>query len=131
FLGTMYSRGEGVAKDNVEAFAYLSLAARTREDATKARDSLALKMSAEQTAAGHKRTRELRAMIEQKAENVEALERQAGELYEKGKYEQAIPIAEQVLEYCERAFGSEHTNTAAALNSLALRYKRTAAYAKA
>ena len=50
-------RGQGVAKDNTEAYAWLSLAARTYAPAAVNRDVLAGMMSPEQLVGGFKRTK--------------------------------------------------------------------------
>src|SRR6266571_2593187 len=72
-----------------------------------------------------------REALAQKEENVEALQKQATDLYQKGKYEQAIPIAKNLLEIRERTLGPEHTNTANSLNNLAELYLKMGDYAKA
>jgi tetratricopeptide (TPR) repeat protein len=47
------------------------------------------------------------------------------------RYQQAIPLAERVLEITEKALGPEHLDTALSLNELALLYQATGAYANA
>lgn len=48
-LGLMYRQGQGVSKDNVQAYMWLSLAAESKEkEAIKFRDLLAPKMTAAQ-----------------------------------------------------------------------------------
>jgi TPR repeat protein len=64
-LGNCYQRGEGVDQDNVEAYAWWSLAAATVSQAAVDRDALAIEMSPDQILAGFKRTKQLRAIIEQ------------------------------------------------------------------
>jgi CHAT domain-containing protein len=44
------------------------------------------------------------------------------ELNAQGKYSEAIPIAEKLVEMAEREFGPEHANTATSLNNLAVHY---------
>ena len=46
--------------------------------------------------------------------------RRTAELYEAGRYEEAIPIAQRLLRALESREGSASINTATALNSLAL-----------
>src|SRR6266571_2119735 len=72
-----------------------------------------------------------REALAQKEENVEALQKQLTDLYQKGKYEQAIPIAKNLLEILERTRGPEHPDTAIGLNNLAMLYRNTGGYAKA
>jgi tetratricopeptide (TPR) repeat protein len=59
------------------------------------------------------------------------LNRQVLKLYQEGKYQEAIPIAEKFLAMTKRTLGSDDPNTAASLNNLALLYLETGAYAKA
>ena len=51
-------------KDYGEAYAWLNLASKTREQAAKARDGLEKTMSQQQVADAQKRTKELREQIE-------------------------------------------------------------------
>ena len=57
--------------------------------------------------------------------------RRVVELYQAGKYQEAIPVAQQLLEIRERALGPEHPYTATSLNSLAELYREMGEYAKA
>lgn len=59
------------------------------------------------------------------------LEQQANQLYQAGRYQDAIVPAQRVLAIREKVLGPEHPNIATALNNLALLYKATGAYAKA
>jgi CHAT domain-containing protein/Tfp pilus assembly protein PilF len=52
-------------------------------------------------------------------------------LYDAGKYDQALPLVERVLEIRERVLGTEHPDVARALNNLAILYDDKADYAKA
>ena len=65
-LGRMYNVGEGVTKDVVEAYAYFNLAGITEEGARRSLTRLEKMISADQIAAGKKRTLELRKEIEAK-----------------------------------------------------------------
>jgi len=65
-LAVCYHEGQGVAKDEVEAYAWHNLAARTSEVPAKHRDALAETLSPKQLAEGEKRTEELRTQIEAK-----------------------------------------------------------------
>jgi tetratricopeptide (TPR) repeat protein len=53
------------------------------------------------------------------------------ELRSAGKLREAVPIAEQVLKYCEKNYGPEHAETADALNDLAFLYSSMNDQAKA
>ena len=70
-LGLAYYRGRGVAKDNVEAYAWLNLAAPTYAQAASDRDVLAGMLSPDQLVAGFKRTKELRAQIEARLQSID------------------------------------------------------------
>lgn len=59
------------------------------------------------------------------------LNAQAAELAGQGRYREAIPLAEHVVEILEKALGPEHMDTAAALSDLAWLYKASGEYAKA
>ncbi len=72
-LGSMYSDGQGVEKDFVEAYAWLNLAARVDEKSAKQRDSLELRMTPQQIADAQKRTKELRVAIETKKQTASGL----------------------------------------------------------
>ena len=63
-LGLCYDKGEGVAKDQVEAYAYFNLAAVTDEDARKNLEILKKKLSPEALLRGQQRAKELQKEIE-------------------------------------------------------------------
>ena len=63
-LGICYYKGEGVAKDQIEAYAYWNQG--TVEYARKKLAALEKQMTAEQIAAGKKRTKELKRELEDK-----------------------------------------------------------------
>ena len=63
-LGGCYANGEGVAKDQIEAYAYWNQG--TVEYARKKLAALEKQMTAEQIAAGKKRTKELKRELEDK-----------------------------------------------------------------
>ena len=68
-LGYCYENGTGVAKDEIEAYAYYNLPGRGFKDI--ARENLAVlekQMSSEQIAAGKKRTKELQKAIQKAIE---------------------------------------------------------------
>jgi hypothetical protein len=50
------------------------------------------------------------------------LKQQVNELYNAGKYSEAISIATRLVELRERALGPEHPDTATSLNNLAVLY---------
>ena len=59
------------------------------------------------------------------------LDTQVDRLQEQGKFNDALPVAEEALHVAEATFGAEHPNTAAALNWLALNYRARGKYAEA
>jgi hypothetical protein len=59
------------------------------------------------------------------------LNKEVAELYQAGKFNEAIPIAQEALELSEKALGPDHPDTATALNNLALLYVSVGDYAKA
>ena len=56
---------------------------------------------------------------------------QINQLREAGKYRDAVPIAEQVLKYCEKNYGPDHPETADSLSDLASLYGHMGERAKA
>jgi tetratricopeptide (TPR) repeat protein len=60
-----------------------------------------------------------------------ALNQQANQLIDQGKYQEAIPIAERALEVAKRTLGPEQPETVEALNNLGFVFKMIGAYAKA
>jgi tetratricopeptide (TPR) repeat protein len=64
-------------------------------------------------------------------ERANTLNSKVVELYQAGKYEEAIAIAKQVWEIREKVFGSQHPDTATSLNNLAALYDKTGRYAEA
>jgi CHAT domain-containing protein len=52
-------------------------------------------------------------------------------LYDKGKYQEAVPLAEQSLELREKVLGPMHPDVAESLNNLAVLYQAQGAYARA
>ncbi len=63
--------------------------------------------------------------------NADFLDRQAKNLHWAGRYEEAIPIAREVLQIREKADGPEHVKTAVSLNTLAELYRATGDHANA
>ena len=61
-------------------------------------------------------------------ENVKILNQEVSKLYQQGRYEEAIPIAEKVLKIREKVLGPRHPETAISLNSLAGLYLFMGAY---
>jgi len=70
---------------------------------------------------------------EQKAALAEAerLNQQVLQLYQQGKYAEAVPLAEQALSICRRVLGESHPDVATSLNNLALLYQDQGRYAAA
>jgi tetratricopeptide (TPR) repeat protein len=60
-----------------------------------------------------------------------SLSKQVAELYQAGKFNEAIPIAQEFLELSEETFGPNHPDTAQAINSLAQLYSSLDDYGKA
>jgi CHAT domain-containing protein len=61
----------------------------------------------------------------------ERLTQQAFELYQQGKYNEAIPLAEQALAICKKVLGENHLATATSLDNLAELYRNQGRYAEA
>src|SRR5207253_2611737 len=57
--------------------------------------------------------------------------RQLEQLRSAGKFQEAVPIAEEVLKYCEKNYGPDHPETADSLSDLAYLYGGLGDYAKA
>ncbi|HTL70193.1 MAG TPA: tetratricopeptide repeat protein [Candidatus Eisenbacteria bacterium] len=53
------------------------------------------------------------------------------ELYQKGSFDEAVPVAEKSLALAEKTYGAEKPETALALNNLAMLYKKQKRYADA
>ncbi|BAY65055.1 peptidase-like protein [Calothrix brevissima NIES-22] len=70
---------------------------------------------------------------QQSAELAEAerLNQQVEQLYQQGKYSEAIPLAERALTIREQVLGKEHPDVATSLNNLAELYREQGNYAKA
>jgi tetratricopeptide (TPR) repeat protein len=60
-----------------------------------------------------------------------SLNQQVHKLFQQGKYQEAIPLAEKAVELAKRVYGPEHAGTATSLNNLALLYGDMGEYAKA
>jgi tetratricopeptide (TPR) repeat protein len=60
-----------------------------------------------------------------------ALNQQVTELYEAGKFAEAIPIAQRALELAERQFGPDHPEVGTALNNLAELFRQQRRYVDA
>jgi len=64
-------------------------------------------------------------------EEAKKLDREATELYQQGKYDEAIPLVKRILEIREKALGPNHPDVAASFNNLAELYRRQGNYAEA
>jgi hypothetical protein len=60
----------------------------------------------------------------------EELNKRVIELYQAGKFGEAVPLAQQVLAIWEKALGPDHPDVASALNHLAALYKEQRRYAR-
>jgi CHAT domain-containing protein/tetratricopeptide (TPR) repeat protein len=67
----------------------------------------------------------------QQGDEATALNKKVVELYNAGRYSEAIPIAQQVLAIREKTLGAIHPDVAISLNSLALLYHMQGRYADA
>lgn len=64
-------------------------------------------------------------------ERAERLNQQVTQLYQQGKYAQAIPLAKEALALCEQALGPSHPDVAQSLNNLAALLQAQGDYAGA
>ncbi|MBM4283712.1 MAG: CHAT domain-containing protein [Deltaproteobacteria bacterium] len=60
-----------------------------------------------------------------------SLNRQAMQLYQAGRYQEALPLAQRALAIREKAFGPEHPHTAVVVNTLGLLYEGLGKYDQA
>ena len=70
---------------------------------------------------------------EQEAQLAEAnrLDQQVTQLYQAGRYAEAVPLAQKALAIREKALGPEHPDMATTLNNLALLYQAQGDYGRA
>jgi tetratricopeptide (TPR) repeat protein len=61
----------------------------------------------------------------------ETLNSKSGDLHEKGKYQEAVNVAEKALIVAENTYGPNHLNVAVCLNNLALLYDELGKYEEA
>ena len=66
-----------------------------------------------------------------KQDNLKALNQRIYKLFDEGKYQEAIPLAEQVVVLTRRSRGPEHPDTATSLENLGQLYYCIGDYAKA
>jgi CHAT domain-containing protein/Tfp pilus assembly protein PilF len=64
-------------------------------------------------------------------EEARVLNQQVIKLYKAGRYQEAVPLAQQALKIREKVLGPEHPDTAHSLNNLAMTYHQLGAYEKA
>src|ERR1700688_1174463 len=64
-------------------------------------------------------------------DQIDVLNSQLKSLLAKGQYQEAIPIAEKLVALCEQILGPDSTDTATALNNLAVVYSPLGYYTKA
>ncbi len=65
------------------------------------------------------------------AQSWEELNKKGNELYQAGKYDEALPILEKARRKAEKKFGKKHENYATACNNLAFLYYKQGRYAEA
>jgi len=68
---------------------------------------------------------------ENELEKANVLNEKVEQLYKQGRYTEALPLAQQILEIREKALGSDHPDTAISLNNLAGFYSSLDDYRKA
>ena len=66
-----------------------------------------------------------------KPDDLSSLRGQVRQLYEAGKYAEAVPLAQRAVELAEKQFGPEHPDVATSLNNIALIYQAQGRYAEA
>ncbi|MFM7327028.1 MAG: tetratricopeptide repeat protein, partial [Nodosilinea sp.] len=71
------------------------------------------------------------ATTETRLEQANQLNQQVIELYQAGRYSEAVPLAERALAIREQALGPDHPDTATSLNNLALLYESMGRYEEA
>ncbi|NET67412.1 MAG: tetratricopeptide repeat protein [Moorea sp. SIO1G6] len=71
------------------------------------------------------------SVIKRKLAEASRLNQQLLELYQQGKYSEAIPLGEKALEIRQQVLGEEHPDVATSLNNLALLYSRQGRYQQA
>jgi tetratricopeptide (TPR) repeat protein len=71
------------------------------------------------------------AALAQGLDEATALNQQVTQLYNQGRYSEAIPLAQRVLTICEKALGPDHPDVATSLNNLAELYRVQGRYADA
>ncbi|XWK87591.1 MAG: tetratricopeptide repeat protein [Phormidium sp.] len=64
-------------------------------------------------------------------EEAKRLFQQVGQLYQQGKYSEAIPLAERIIAIFEKALGTEHPEITTFLNLLAILHQQQSNYAQA
>ena len=64
-------------------------------------------------------------------DDLESLDQRIVELFEQGKYQEAIPLAEKAVKMARRLRGPEDPDIATSLNNLAVLYQAMGEYAKA
>jgi hypothetical protein len=70
-------------------------------------------------------------LLAQQADQASELEKRVIELYNAGRYSDAVPIAQRVLAIREKTLGRDHPDVALSLNNLAALYDSQGRYADA
>jgi len=69
--------------------------------------------------------------VQQEIDQAEQFNQQAMELYQQGKYQEALPLLQRALTICEKVLGPEHDDTAISLSNLAMLHYNLGQYDKA
>ena len=72
----------------------------------------------------------LSAQVQAEDDTAGHLNRQIEELKNQRKYEEAIPLAEQLVTLTRQVYGDQHAETVASINTLAALYEETREYVK-
>ena len=68
---------------------------------------------------------------ENELEKANVLNVKVEQLYKQGRYTEALPLAQQILEIREKVLGPEHPDTATSLDNFAVLYESLGDYPKA
>ena len=80
---------------------------------------------------GQTTTSETTEQVDPRLAEAEELNQQVIKLYEQGKYQEAIPLAEKALSLRQEVLGNNHLDVATSLNNLAALYESQGRYTEA